>query len=120
MSEADQGWRGERQVTGPEHVEMPRTRRKGSAVPARLDAGTHDRAGIARMSGVTAELAPEPDPDVMDIDGQDGRGDPRSEGHTGLQGVGRDGFPVRPETVTGLTFRLADGAGLRDPTMVPA
>ena len=81
MPEPDQGRDRERQVAGPEHVEMPGAGGEGPAVPAGFDAGLNDRRRVADMAGVAAELSPNADPDVVYVLGQDGRGDPGCEGH---------------------------------------
>src|SRR6476646_11523487 len=75
---------------------------EGPAIPARLDARTDDRRGIAGMPRMATELAPKPDPDVVDVGGQDGRCDPGSEGHARLRvSCGRASRCARADSRTG-------------------
>src|SRR4029079_7316323 len=102
VPEAHERGNRERQVAGPEHVEMARTGGEGPAIPARLDAGADDRCSVARMPRMATELAPKPDPDVVDVGGQDGGCDPGGEGHARLRvSCGRASRCARADGRTG-------------------
>ena len=44
-------------------------------------------ARVALVAGVAAELTPQPDAGVVDVFGEDGRSEPRGDGHGGISGV---------------------------------
>src|SRR6187549_908593 len=92
---------------------------EGPAIPARLDAGADDRRGVAGMPRMATELAPKPDPDVVDVRGQDGGCDPGSEGHARLRvSCGRASRCARADGRTGA--QVSPSRNLLDPGIVAA
>ena len=82
FSQPHQRRRRKAEVARPEHVEMARTGSEGPPVPARLDAGTDHRRGIAGVAGVAGAVAAHPDAECVEIDGDHRRGEPRRERHS--------------------------------------